>query len=171
MSKLDVLEIVSKSFGLYCIVQTIKYIPAVIGAIVINQPEFITNKTLYIVSTLMYPIVFLLLSIVFILKTEWIVKILFSTSSLENIRQSKTNSDKPNYEKLSFWITLIGVYYLLSSIAIVLYSLPTIFIKLKEGWFFTHDPFLPKTIILILSLICIFKSERIERIITNKRST
>ena len=77
MLKHDIFEIIAKAFGLYCIVQLIRSTPAVFGAIVVNQPEFITNKPLYIFAMLLYPLVFLLLSLIFILKmhhfSKWII--------------------------------------------------------------------------------------------------
>jgi hypothetical protein len=165
MLKGDIFEIIVKAFGLYCIVQFIQSTPAVFGAIVVNQPEFITNKPLYIFSMLLYPLVFLLLSLIFILKSELVTKIFFSRSSSTSDRVEQPDDEKPPYGKLSFWIIIIGFFYFISSAASVLSGLPTIFIKLKEGWFFTHDPFLPQTLIFIMSLVCILKSEKIEEII------
>ena len=164
MLKRDIFEIIAKAFGLYCIVQLIRSTPAVFGAIVVNQPELITNKPLYIFSMLLYPLVFLVLSLIFILKSEWITKIFFPESSSTIDREDQSKNERPAYGKLSFWIIIIGFYYLLSSAASFLSGLPTVFVRLKEGWFFTHDPFLPQTLILIMSLVCIFKSERIEEI-------
>jgi len=56
-------------------------------------------------------------------------------------------------------------HYLISSTATVLSGLPTIFAKVKEGWFFTHDPFIPQALIFIMSLIYILRCERIEEIV------
>lgn len=169
MQKRDVFEIITKIFGLYCIVQFIRSMPATFGAIVIDHPEFITNKPLYVISMSLYPIVFLLLAIIFILKSDQITKLFFPKSSISSESEHHLADEKPAHEKLSFWIVIIGIFYLVSSVATVLAGLPTIFVKLETGWFFTHDPFLPQTLIFLIALCCIFKSEKIEEFINKQK--
>jgi hypothetical protein len=165
MRKHDVFEIITKVFGLYCIVQFIRSAPAVFAAIAVNQPEFVTNVALYIVTISLYPLVFLVLSVIFIFKSDLITQFLCPELGSKVAFDDHIETERPAYGKLPFWITIIGIYYLISSTASVLSGLPTIFIKMKEGWILTHDPFIPQTLILIMSLACIFKSEKIEEII------
>ena len=169
MHKRDVFEIMTKLFGLYCIVQFIRSMPATFGAIVIAQPEFITNKFLYIISMSSYPIVFLVLSIIFIFKSGRIAKLFFPKSSTLSDSEHHIADEKPAYEKLSFWIVIVGIYYFVSSSATVLAGLPTIFVKLETGWFLTHDPFLPQALTFIMSLFCVFRSEKIEEFINKHK--
>lgn len=169
MLKRDVFEIITKVFGLYCIVQFIRSTPAVIGAIVVDQPEFITNKTLYIMLMSSYPLVFLILSVMFIKKSDSITKLFYPVSISVGAPEGLTEDEIPPYAKLSFWIVIIGIYYLISATAAILSGLPSILTKLREGWFYTHDPFLPQTLIFIMSLICIFRSEKIEEFIKNMK--
>jgi hypothetical protein len=165
MLKRDVFEIIAKIFGHYCVVQLIRSTPAVIGAIVIDQPDFITNKPLYIMTMSLYPLVFLFLAVIFLWKSNLITKLFYSESSPMDEYNDQIKNESPPYTKLSFWIVIIGFYYLISATASVLSGLPSIFMKLREGWFFTHDPFLSQTLILLMSLVCIFKSEKIEEVI------
>lgn len=165
MTKRDVFEIIAKAFGLYCIVQFIRSTPAVIGAIVVNQPDFITNRPLYISLMSLYPLIFLFLSVIFIRKSDAVVNFFFSKTIPNRPSEDLRNDENPPYGKLSFWIVIIGFYYLISSSATVLSGLPAIYAKVKEGWFLTHDPFLPQALIFIMSLVCILKSEKIEEII------
>ena len=169
MQKSDVFEIITKIFGLYCIVQFIRSMPATFGAIVIDHPEFITNKPLYVISMSLYPIVFLLLAIIFIFKSDQITKLFFPKSVTMSTSEHHFSEEKPAYEKLSFWIVIVGFFYLISSTASVLSGLPTIFIKMKTGWFLTHDPFLPQALTFIMSLFCVFRSEKIEEFINKHK--
>jgi len=169
MTKRDIFEIISKVFGLYCIVQFITSTPAVIGAIVVNQPDFITNRPLYISLMSLYPLIFLFLSVIFIRKSDAVENFFFLKSHLNKPSENLRNDEKPPYSKLSFWIVIIGFYYLISSTATVLTGLPVICEKIKTGWFLTHDPFLPQALIFIMSLICILKSEKIEELINKLR--
>ncbi len=169
MQKRDVFEIITKLFGLYCIVQFIRSMPATFGAIVIDHPEFITNKPLYVIAMSLYPIVFLFLSIIFIFKSERITKLFFPKSFTTGDSEHHLAEEKLAYEKLSFWIVIIGIYYFVSSSATVLAGLPTIFVKLETGWFLTHDPFLPQALTFIMSLFCVFRSEKIEEFINKHK--
>jgi len=169
MSKHAALEIVSKIFGLYCIVQFIRSTPAVIGAIVVDNPEFVTNKALHAVLMSLYPLIFLLLSFIFIRKTEFIVKLIESKPNNSDSTESILSQDNSAYSKLSFWIIILGIFYFISAASVFLIGIGTLAIRLREGWFLTHDPLLPQTIILILSLICIFRSEQVAELIETKR--
>ena len=165
MAKRDIFEIVSKAFGLYCIVQFIRSTPAVVGAIIVNQPDVITNRPLYIALMSLYPLTFLFLSIIFIRKSNAISNYFFSKSDPNRYSEDMRKDENPAYAKLSFWIVIIGFYYLISSTGTVLSGLPAIYAKVKEGYFLTHDPFLPQAVIFVMSLGCILKSEKIEEYI------
>lgn len=104
----------------------------------------------------------------FIKKSDSITKLFYPVSSSVGAPEGLTEDEIPPYAKLSFWIVIIGIYYLISATAAILSGLPSILTKLREGWFYTHDPFLPQTLIFIMSLICIFRSEKIEEIIKKK---
>jgi hypothetical protein len=165
MTKRDVFEIISKAFGIYCIVQFIRSTPAVIGAIVVNQPDFITNRPLYISLMSLYPLIFLFLSVIFIRKSDRLTNFFFPKSNVDNPSEDQRGDQNASYAQLSFWIVIIGFYYLISSTASVLTGLPAIYAKVKNGWFLTHDPFLPQALIFIMSIVCILKSEKIEELI------
>lgn len=170
MIKRDVFGIVVKAFALYCIVQFIRSTPAVIGAIVIDQPEFVTNRPLYILLMSLYPIVFIALAFIFIKNSESIVDFFYAKSDNEDEMNAESKNAKFSYEGLSFWIIIIGIYYFISATATVLSGLPSLHTKVREVWFFTHDPFLPQTMVLIMSIFCILKSDRIVELIDKAKS-
>ena len=169
MSKQAVLEIASKIFGLYCIVQFIQSTPAIIAAIVIQNREFISNICLHIALTSLYPLVFLALAYLFIVKTETIIKIICPESEKVAVSESTYPENDALYNKLHFWILILGVYFFIFAISKVLIGIGTLAYKLKNGWFIAHDPVLPQAITLILSIFCIFRSEQIAKFIEVKR--
>jgi hypothetical protein len=169
MSKQTALEITYKIFGLYCIVKFIQSTPAVIAAIVIDNVEIIPNKTLHAVLTSLYPLLFLLLAYIFLMKSETVTKIIGSKRNDIADPESSYSENDSLYIKLHFWIMIIGIYYFISAISKVLVGIGTFAIKLRDGWFIMHDPLLPQTIIVALSLICIFRSEQVAKFIETKR--
>lgn len=171
MSKQNVLEIVCKIFGLYCIVQFIRSTPAVLFSYGVDSTEVISisNITLHIFLRLLYPLMFLALSYIFIKKSEFIISLFESKTNDRNEAEATLSPDLTIYSEMHFWIIILGIYYFISAVSTVLIGIWTFTIKVKEGWFILHDPLLPQTIILVLSLICIFRSEQIANIIENKR--
>ena len=169
MTKKTIFETVAKIFGLYCIVQFVRSTPGAIGAILMNNSEFVTNKALYIVLMSLYPLVFLLLSIVFLKKTHLIVKIFNSESDSKDTETIILSKNKSAYNDLSFWIIIIGIFYFISAMSVVLSNMGTFAIKIQEAQLLIHDPLLPQIVILILSLICIFRSEQIAKFIETKK--
>ena len=169
MSKQAILEIASKIFGLFCIVQFIQYTPAIIAAIVVDNREFIPNKPLHIALTSLYPMVFLALAYLFLVKSETITKIIGSEREKVAVTESTYPDNDALYNKLHFWILILGIFYFISAISKVLIGIGTLAYKLKNGWFIAHDPLLPQAITLILSIFCIFRSEQLAKFIETKR--
>jgi uncharacterized membrane protein YbaN (DUF454 family) len=168
MSKQAVLEIASKIFGLYCFVQFIQSTPAIIAAIVVDNAEFIPNKTLHIFLTSLYPLIFFVLAYIFLMKSEIIIKIIGSgRGNIATIESNFSENDSLPY-KLHFWIIILGIFYFISAISRVLIGIGTLSYKLRDGWFIAHDPLLPQTITLILSIFCIFRSEQVAKFIETK---
>ena len=170
MSKQAVSEIASRVFGLYCIVQFVQSTPAIIAAIGFQNREFISNKTLHFVLTSIYPLVYLALAYIFLVKSEWIIKIV----GLERENVAVTESTYPEndalYNKLHFWILILGICFFISAVSNILVGMGTLTYKLKNGWFIAHDPVLPQAATLILSVIYIFRSEQIAKFLETRRN-
>ena len=156
MTKQNALEIVVKAFGLYCLIQIIRSVPGVLSAITLDQSEFVTNKAFYALLMALYPLLHLILAYIFLGKSDSSVSI------------AELNEDQPIYAKLSFWITIIGLYYFVSSASVVVSQLGAFAIKLGEGMHLLHDPLLPQALIFILSIIFIFRGENVANYIKNK---
>ena len=168
MTKQNGLEIVIKVFGLYCLIQFIRSTPAVASAIALDQTGFVSNRALYASLMCLYPLLHLVLSYIFLRKSQMVMKLFESNNSESILPSNDSNQLQPIYTKLSFWITIIGLYYFVSSVSVVVSRLGTIAINLGEGMYLAHDPLLPQAFIFILSIIFIFRSERVASYIKEK---
>jgi hypothetical protein len=168
MTKQNVLEIVIKAFGLYCLVQFIRSTPAVASAIALDQPGFVSNRALYASLMCLYPLLHLVLAYIFLKKSQMVIKLFGSNNAESLLPLNDSNQLQPIYSKPSFWITIIGLYYFISSVSVVVSRLGTIAINLGEGMYLAHDPLLPQAFIFILSIIFIFRSERVASYIKEK---
>ena len=168
MSKRKLMEVVSVAFGFYCLIWFIKSIPSVGMAFVMKESGFITSQIQYALLLSIFPILNLVLAYLFLCKTHFIVT-LFTLGEIEPINhEEKTGETQYVYTDLSFWIKIMGLYYLVSSASIFISRLGTIAIRLSEGWSLAYDPLLPQAFILIFSLIFIFRSKRVEDFIRRK---
>lgn len=168
MTKQNILEIVVKTFGLYCLIQIIRSAPGVLSAITLDQSEFVTNQAFYASLMALYPLLHLILAYIFLKKSNIVLKMFGSGKSDSSLSTAELNEEQPIYAKLSFWITIIGLYYFVSSASIVVSRIGTLAIKLGEGMYLAHDPLLPQAFIFILSLLFIFRSENVANFIKNK---
>ena len=168
MNRQNLLEIVIKAFGLYCLIQFIRSAPAVAGAVVLDQSEIITSRALYAALMAIYPLLHLILTYIFLRKSSIVMKLIGSGKSDPSISTTEPNEVQPIYAKLSFWITIIGLNYFVSSVSVVVSQLGTFAIKLGEGMHLVHDPLLPQAFIFILSIIFIFRGENVANYIKNK---
>ena len=91
-----------------------------------------------------------------------------SGKSDSSVSTAELNEERPVYAQLSFWITIIGIYYFVSSASVVVSRLGTFAIKLGEGMHLVHDPLLPQAFIFILSIIFIFRGENVANYIKNR---
>ena len=168
MTKQNFLEIVVKSFGLYCLIQFIRSAPAVASAFTLGESGFVTSKALYASLMAIYPLLHLILVYIFLRKSNIVMKLLGSAKFDSSISMADLNEVQPRPAWLSFWITIIGLYYFVSSVSVVVSRMGTLAIKLGEGWHSVHDPLLPQAFIFILSIIFIFRGENVANFIKSK---
>lgn len=170
MKKRSVLEIIVVCFGLYCLVVSIQYLP-VIGVMFAagEMSEYITSMLLYRFFQLLVPVVSLAVSFVFLTKTQAIVSFLESRT----LTTSESVNSPSASGRMSFWITLLGLYYLVSSASRLLSIIPRFFLDYSGAPFlveFIGPEFWSELITLIISVFLIRKSRRIESFIQKKAS-
>ena len=161
MTKQNILEIVVKAFGLYCLIQVIRSAPGVLIAITLDQSEFVANRGPYASLMALYPLLHLILAYIFLKKSDIVLKIFGSAKSDPSVSIAELDEERPIYAKLSFWITIIGLYYFVSSTSVMVSWLVKFAIKQGDGMYLVHDSFLPQALIFALSIIFIFRSENV----------
>lgn len=168
MSRRNVFEIIVPSFGLYCLIATIQYIP-LLGVVFFGgyELEFVTNVFLFRISHLLIPVVSFVVGFLFLTKTQFLVSFLDSRTPAP----SEPSGPPPVYGRLSLWITLLGLYYLVSSAAKILSVLPGFFLDYRRAPFvplFQEPRFCSQLITLVLALLLVLGSAKIERFILRK---
>jgi hypothetical protein len=116
----------------------------------------------------LYPLLHLIFAYIFLKKSNIVLKMFGSGKSNSSVPTAELNEEQPIYAKLSFWITIIGLYYFVSSASVVVSRIGTLAIELGEGMYLAHNPLLPQAFTFILSLLFIFRSENVANYIKNK---
>lgn len=163
MTKSEIWELVIKIFGLYCLLALFMAIPMVGTALAMNKPDFFTNRTLYVLLWFLHPLILFILAYLFLKKTNFFVNLL-----VPHVVESSPRAEEtfPLYARLSFWIIIIGIYYFVSSASRILSELVTLSITQRGSYWWSI--ILSQAFTLILSLLFIFRSNRIERLIRLK---
>jgi hypothetical protein len=111
MDKRKFIEIASRIYGLYLLIQIPLALSALLSVFSIDHGQFVKNPFLYKSFAVMHPVIYLAIAICLIFKAEYISKIIAGKSTNDD------NEAKPNqsHMSLSFWITLLGLYFLIDS--------------------------------------------------------
>lgn len=123
--------------------------------------QHISNQLAYSIIVLASPLLNLLLGGIFLLKTDLVTRLLW---------RNRANTEMPDLTgKLSFWITLIGVYYFVSSSASVATQFYAYMMKTVGGMSYWFTKYLPDLLILLFSVFFILKAQRIADFIVKKQ--
>ena len=170
MTKGHILDIALKVFGIYCVIETIKFFFA-FGPLFIAKSdkywEFYTSKVGFLISQIPYPLLHLFLSYMFLFRTQWLIRLVLGK---EYDTSLFTDSQTLQWKTYSFWIKILGLYYFVSSAASIAAHALDLVVK-DSGSFHVYwagGSFLTNVITLLLALVFIFKTEKVESLITKR---
>jgi hypothetical protein len=171
MTKEHILDIALKVFGIYCVIETLKFV-FFVGPLFIRQSdkfwEHYSSKIAYLVSQIPYLLLHLILAYIFLFKTQWIIRLVGGKEYDTSLHRDSQTSQWLTY---SFCIKILGLYYFVSSAAaLAAYALELV-VK-DSGSFHIYGSgrsFLTNIFILLLSLLFIFKSGKVEDLIAKRK--
>ncbi len=158
-----------KLFGLYCITRFIILLPQLVSIFLMTgNSVYMQNKALLALAITISPALYLCLGAVCLFKTRLVVALLWAGD--------QSSAEKPaagsGPSSLSFWITLIGFYYLISSFAGLVSLLWVSAVERQTiGSTFLSTKFLPDMFLLPLSIFSIHNARGIDEFIKKMQST
>ncbi len=170
MTKEHILDIALKLFGIYCVVATIKFFFA-LGPLFIGRSEkfweFYTSKAGFVISQIPYPLLHLFLAYIFLFRTQWLIR-LVSGKNYDALLPKDSHSSE--WQTYSFWIKILGLYYFVRSAAGIAASAVELVFRDSELFHirWSSGSFLTDVFILFLSLFLIFRSGKVEALITKR---
>ncbi len=163
MNTKKAIEIASRIYGLYLLIQIPLALLGLLSAYAVDNEQFFKNPILYRVWATMLPLLYIIIATFLISKAKLIAKIVAGSES-EIANQKDTNS--PSHTRLSFWIILLGIYFLISSGSKLIQSIVGQPIQLNNSYLWALV--LSQGSVALLSLFLILKSEWLESKIVKK---
>ena len=175
MKKHELLEVVIKLIGVYCFVLSLWGI-VIIPMSIISFPDnynVFGNQAISPLFASIYHILLFILSYVFIKKTDLIFNILGFSAQDEETGAAEVSISG----SLSFWIRIIGLFYFVSSapqiVSYIIVYIQSLDLSAPQKTQVIADsvqPMVVNIVLLILSLLFIFKNQYIEAMLTTKKS-
>ena len=162
MDKEKIVEIAARIYGLYLLVKIPIALWGIISVFAMNQDQFVKNPFLYKTWAIINPVLYLIIAIFLIFKADYISKLIVGKSkSIEN-----DSGPGKTYMQMSFWITLLGLYFVIESSASFIRNI----IMHPPSWGNRYDwsIIISYGLQLFLSLYMVFRSENVENIILIK---
>ena len=111
MNTKKAIEIASRIYGLYLLVQIPFALSGLLAVLAVNQNEFLKNPLLYKVWAIIHPLFYIIVAVILIFKAEKISNLIVRESN----KSFQDYENGPNYSRLSFWLILLGVYFVISA--------------------------------------------------------
>lgn len=164
MNKRQVLDIVLIIFGLYFLMYFVQYMIITTFQLFSMQEGQFAKNGAYIFMMWFYLLIPLAVSALCLFKREKLLNILIGKS--EQKESPQTNS-MPCYGRLAFWIQILGLYYLISSVA---RAIPQLAVMISRSSQYSYKYFWwremgSSIVTIILASLLIWKSEVIANFI------
>ena len=166
MKLTDARDLAIKVFGLYCLVNVVLFAPQLASVYFMpeSMTQHLTSKVAYEILMCLPLFLNLGFAYAFLIRTELVISLIWGKQPIDEA----TLQNPPATISLSFWITLIGVYYFIESLAGLLTEL-WILASSREIWgAYPAIKFLPNVIILPCSIFCMLRAKSIEEFIQRK---
>jgi len=164
MTKRHIIEIAIRIYALYLLVQIPMSVWGIGSVFLMDYSQLVKDPLLYKAWAIVSPFLYFLISMFLLLKAENISKFIVGRHEI------KTESDErfPPYSELSFWITLLGIYFLVTSISSIIAELIRTPIYVRDNYMWSI--IIPKSIMIVAAYYMTFKSQKVaDFILKNQR--
>ena len=162
MSKRSIIEIAIRIYALYLIIQVPLLLWGVVSVFSTDISKFVTSPELYRIWAIVNPFLYLLISLTLLVKASFISKALVGKQE-EDTKGYENNLQQSN---LPFWITLLGLYFLVTYISSMIEELTRI--PITFGGYYVWSIIVAKGIVIGVAVFMTFRSKRVAELILRK---
>jgi hypothetical protein len=110
MNKRSIIEIAIRIYALYLITQVPMVLWGIVPVFAMDTSNFVTNPGLYRIWAIVNPFLYLFISLILLIKAPFISNVIVGKQE-EDTRGHESSLQQSH---LSFWITLLGLYFLIT---------------------------------------------------------
>ncbi len=159
MKKQDVFEIAVKLLGIYCLLQALAGISHAVLATVMDYSKYFYSKIVYVVIACLSPSLLFVVAWFLLFKGHVIAE--FLGRGVRAVHDDEADDTIPLSSRLSFWIVLMGVFNLMSSLPVLISrSLLLVPMRNEPHWW---SEIVFHVAVIGVSAVCIWKSEALEQ--------
>ena len=162
MNKRSIIEIAIRIYALYLIIQVPMLVWGIVSVFSMDTSKFVTNPELYRIWSVVNPFFYLLISLILLVKAPFISKAIVRKQE-EDTRGYENNLQQSS---LSFWITLLGLYFLVTYVSSMIEEL--IRIPIMAGGHYMWSIIVAKGIVIGVAVFMTFRSKRVAELIWRK---
>ena len=162
MNKRSIIEIAIRIYALYLIIQVPMLLWGIVSVFSMDTPKFIINPELYRIWAIVNPFLYLLISLILLVKAPFISKAIVGKQE-EDIKGYENSLQQSN---LSFWITLVGLYFLVTYVSSMIEEL--IRIPIMTGNHYMWSIVVAKGIVIGVAGFMTFRSKRVAELILRR---
>lgn len=163
MNKRKVVEIAARIYGLYLLTQLPMVLAGILPAFSLDNEKFVKHPSVYQAWALIAPLLYLLIAYILISKSISISKVI---AGKEYNSITKQKDEILPHSQLSFWVTLLGLYFIVTSASQIVKNI--ISYPIYAGDSFTLGLFASQGLILFAGLYMTFRSKKVEAFIQKK---
>jgi hypothetical protein len=162
MNKRSIIEIAIRIYALYLIIQVPLLLWGIVSVFSTDISNFVTNPELYRIWAIILPFLYLLISLILLLKAPFISKAMVGKQE-DDTRGYGNSLQQSN---LSFWITLLGLYFLVTYVSSMIEEL--IRIPIMAVGHYMWSIIVAKGIVVGVAVFMTFRSKRVAELILRK---
>jgi hypothetical protein len=162
MSKRSIIEIGIRIYALYLITQVPMALWAILSVFSIDTSKFVINPELYRIWAIANPFLYLLIALILLIKAPFISKAIIGKQE-EDTRSHESSLQQSN---LSFWITLLGLYFLVTYVSSMIAELIRIPIMAADHYMWSIV--VANGIVIGVAFFMTFRSKRVAELILRK---
>ena len=162
MNKRSIIEIAIRIYALYLIIQVPMLVWGIVSVFSMDTSKFVTNPELYRIWVIVNPFLYLLISLILLIKAPLISEVIVGKQQ-EDPRGHESSLQQSN---LSFWITLLGVYFLVTYVSSMIEEM--VRIPIMAGGHYMWSIIVAKGIVIGVAVVMTFRSKRVADLIWRK---
>ena len=162
MNKRSIIEIAIRIYALYLIIQVPMLLWGIVSVFSMDTSKFLTNPELYRIWAIVNPFLYLLISLILLVKAPLISKAIVGKQE----EDTKGYENSLQQSNLSFWITLVGLYFLVTYVSSIIEEL--IRIPITVGGHYVWSIIVAKGIVVAVAVFMAFRSKRVAELIWRK---